>query len=73
MIRIDAGQEAEIMKQMNLPAIPVFILYKNGKEVFRKNGIVAQSDFETAIQPNLLYHKIIQKKSRIINTDDPAF
>jgi thioredoxin-like negative regulator of GroEL len=53
IIRIDAGQQAEIMKQMNLPAIPVFILYKNGKEVFRKNGIVAQSDFETAIQPNL--------------------
>jgi thioredoxin-like negative regulator of GroEL len=53
IIRIDASQHAEIMKQMNLPAIPVFILYKNGKEVFRKNGIVAQSDFETAIHPNL--------------------
>jgi len=53
IIRIDAGQQAEIMKQMNLPAIPVFILYKNGKEVFRKNGIVAQSDFEAAIQSNL--------------------
>jgi len=53
IIRIDAGQQSEIMKQMNLPAIPVFILYKNGKEVFRKNGIVAQSDFEAAIQPNL--------------------
>ncbi len=38
------------MKQMNLPAIPVFIIYKNGQEVFRKNGIVAQSDFDAAIK-----------------------
>lgn len=53
IIKIDAGKQSDIMKQMNLPAIPVFIIYKNGQEVFRKNGIIAQSDFEAAIQPIL--------------------
>ncbi|RWZ88909.1 MAG: hypothetical protein EO766_07140 [Hydrotalea sp. AMD] len=50
IVKIDAGKQSNIMKQMNLPAIPVFIIYKNGQEVFRKNGIVAQSDFDAAIK-----------------------
>ncbi|RTL51071.1 MAG: hypothetical protein EKK39_09130 [Sphingobacteriales bacterium] len=53
IVKIDAGKQTDIMKQMNLPAIPVFIIYKNGQEVFRKNGIVAQSDFDAAIKPLL--------------------
>ena len=53
IVKIDAGKQTDLMKQMDLPAIPVFIIYKNGQEVFRKNGIVAQSDFEAAIKPLL--------------------
>lgn len=40
LIRIDAGNQTEISKQLQVEALPTFLVYKNGKEVWRKNGIV---------------------------------
>jgi rhodanese-related sulfurtransferase len=43
-IRIDAGTQTELMKQMNITGIPIFIIYKNGTETWRKQGVVEKSE-----------------------------
>ena len=47
-IKIDTGIHTDLMKVQNIEAIPVFIIYKNGKETWRKQGIVSQE--ELAVQ-----------------------
>lgn len=47
-LEVDGGQDMEVMKWVNADDLPTFILYKNGKEVWRKVGVTAQADFEKA-------------------------
>lgn len=45
LIKMDGGIETELMKLLNVEALPTFILYKNGKEVKRKQGLVSKEEF----------------------------
>ncbi len=40
LVKVDGGIDIDVMKAMKVDAIPVFIVYKNGKEVWRKQGVV---------------------------------
>jgi rhodanese-related sulfurtransferase len=44
-IKIDAGIHTDIQKELNIETLPVFIIYKNGKEVWRKQGLVTKNEF----------------------------
>jgi len=44
---MDGGIETALMKSLNVEALPTFILYKNGKEVKRKQGLVTQEEFNS--------------------------
>ncbi len=44
LIKIDAGIHTDLMKGMKIESIPVFIVYKNGKETWRREGIVSQEE-----------------------------
>ncbi len=44
LVKIDAGIHTDIQKQLNIEPIPVFIIYKEGKEVWRKQGIVSKEE-----------------------------
>ncbi len=46
LIKIDAGVHLNVMKQLKVEALPVFIIYKNGKEVWRKQGITTIEAFK---------------------------
>lgn len=41
LIKIDGGQQTNILKELNIENFPTFIMYKGGKEVWRKEGIVS--------------------------------
>lgn len=43
-LKIDAGVHSNLMKAMNIEPIPLFIIYKNGKETWRKQGIVSKEE-----------------------------
>ena len=45
LVNMDGGIETELMKSLKVDALPTFILYKNGKEVKRKQGIVSKEEF----------------------------
>lgn len=40
LVKVDGGSDIDVMKAQKVEAIPVFIIYKKGKEVWRKDGIV---------------------------------
>lgn len=52
LVAIDAGAQTDIMKQLDVVEIPVFILYKNGKEVWRKKGVADLDEFKKQIAAN---------------------
>ena len=49
-IKIDAGVHTDLMKNMNIEAIPVFIVYKNGKEIWRKQGLVSKEELKSQLK-----------------------
>ncbi len=45
LVKIDGGQQTDICKELNVNAFPTFIIYKQGKEIWRKEGIVNPKEF----------------------------
>jgi rhodanese-related sulfurtransferase len=43
-VKVDGGIDTDVMKAQKVEALPVFIIYKNGKEVWRKEGIVSKEE-----------------------------
>lgn len=50
LIKVDAGLHLDVMKSLNIEPIPVFIVYKEGKEVWRKQGVVTKEELLTRLQ-----------------------
>jgi len=44
LVKVDGGINTQVMQQQNVAALPTFIVYKNGKEVWRKQGLVEKSE-----------------------------
>jgi rhodanese-related sulfurtransferase len=49
-LAVDGGVDVEVMKHVQFEALPTFIIYKNGKEVWRKSGIVEEAEFTKVLQ-----------------------
>lgn len=49
LIKVDGGIDTDVMKAMNVEALPVFIIYKKGKEVWRKQGVVELAELKEKI------------------------
>ena len=49
LLKIDAGVQTALMKEANVTEMPTFILYKNGKEVWRKQGITTLQELKKEI------------------------
>lgn len=50
ILNVDGGNDTDVMKSVNATELPTFILYKDGKEVWRKSGIVELSEFRNAMK-----------------------
>jgi thioredoxin-like negative regulator of GroEL len=50
LLKMDGGIETELMKSLNVEALPTFILYVHGKEVKRKQGLVSKEEFNAWIK-----------------------
>ena len=49
LVKVDGGIDIEVMKSLKVEGIPVFIVYKNGKEVWRKSGVVELNELKTKL------------------------
>jgi rhodanese-related sulfurtransferase len=45
-VKVDGGNDVDVMKAQQVDALPVFVIYKNGKEVWRKQGVVDQAELK---------------------------
>ena len=46
LVKVDGGVDVEIMKANKVEALPVFIIYKNGKETWRGQGIISKEELK---------------------------
>lgn len=46
LVKIDAGVQMELMRMVNASSIPTFIIYKNGVETWRKEGLVSLGELK---------------------------
>jgi rhodanese-related sulfurtransferase len=44
LVNIDGGNDLKLMEKYQVEALPVFIIYKNGKQIWRKQGIVSADE-----------------------------
>jgi len=49
-LAVDGGIDIEVMKAIHSEALPTFIMYKHGKEVWRNQGITSLDAFNTALK-----------------------
>jgi rhodanese-related sulfurtransferase len=47
--KVDGGNDYDVMKAQQVEALPVFILYKNGKEMWRHQGLVSKEELDKQI------------------------
>lgn len=44
LVKVDGGRDQDILKEYKVTALPVFIIFKDGKQVWRKEGIVTEKE-----------------------------
>ena len=44
LVKVDGGIHTDVMNALNIEPIPFFIVYKKGKEVWRKQGVVSKEE-----------------------------
>ena len=49
LVEIDGGEQSELVNELKVEAFPTLIIYKNGKETWRKNGIVEAAEIARAL------------------------
>lgn len=49
LVNVDGGNDIEVMKRIKADALPTFIIYKNGKEIWRDFGIISKEILQAKI------------------------
>ena len=52
LLKVDGGNDEEVMKAYKVTALPVFIIFKDGKEVWRNDGVVSEEELVAALINN---------------------
>ena len=48
-LKVDGANDIDVMKSLNAEGLPTFILFKNGKETWRHQGLVTLEEFNAAL------------------------
>jgi rhodanese-related sulfurtransferase len=49
LVKVDGGNDEEVLKAYNVTALPVFILFKDGKQVWRKDGVAEEKEIASQL------------------------
>lgn len=44
LIKVDGGRDQDLLKEYAVTALPVFIIFKDGKQVWRKDGVATEQE-----------------------------
>ena len=50
LLKVDGGRDQALLQQFKVTALPVFIVFKNGKQVWRKDGVVEEKELAGQIK-----------------------
>jgi rhodanese-related sulfurtransferase len=50
LVKVDGGIDINVMRSQKVETLPVFIIYKNGKETWRKQGVVEPSELKANLK-----------------------
>lgn len=50
LLKIDAGIHTDIMQQLKVEGIPTFIVYKNTRQIWRKNGLTTLEELKSHLK-----------------------
>ncbi len=50
LVKVDGGIDINVMRSQKVETLPVFIIYKNGKETWRKQGVVDLSELKANLK-----------------------
>jgi len=53
VMRIDVDKSKEVGKAYKIQGVPVFILFKNGKAIWKHNGMISEEELKKQIENNL--------------------
>lgn len=46
LVKVDGSNDEAVLKAYNITALPVFIIFKDGKQVWRKDGVATESEMK---------------------------
>ena len=49
LLRVNGGKDVNLLKKYSVTALPVFIIFKEGKQVWRKDGIATEKEIAIAL------------------------
>ena len=49
LIKVDGGKDETVLQQNNVTVLPVFIVFKNGKQIWRRDGVATEKELAAAI------------------------
>ena len=50
LLKVDGGRDQALLQQFKVTALPVFIVFKDGKQVWRKDGVVEEKELAGQIK-----------------------
>ena len=50
VLNVDGGRDQDILQAYKVTALPVFIIFKNGKQVWRKDGIATEKELTNQLK-----------------------
>jgi rhodanese-related sulfurtransferase len=50
LLKVDGGKDEDLLKKYKVTTLPVFIIYKDGKEVWRRDGVATEAELEAALK-----------------------
>jgi len=53
VLRIDLDKSKEVAAHYQIQGVPVFILFKNGEQKWKHNGIISEEELQKIIKENL--------------------
>jgi protein-disulfide isomerase-like protein with CxxC motif len=49
LLKVDGGNDATVMKELGASVLPTFMVYKNGKLSWKKEGIATLEELKSAL------------------------
>lgn len=49
LVKVDGSKDQDLLKAYNVTALPVFIVFKDGKQVWRRDGVATEEELATQL------------------------